>query len=774
MKKSAFSTMFLSYVSVLGIMILLMTAGHLYNSRLLMNQILSTNRAALDTVRNKIDGKMHELFLANHQIYQNGTIASVARGGKEVTLADREAFLSIGRDLRTYQISAGTDDLLLFFHQKDKVLRQGYLYSRRELYERYYASGTQSYEEWIRAFTPSSPGEYTLVSGGAAGEKEGKVFLTYPILQAGEYGQGTVLALGYRQETIGAWLAEVPVAQGGNLLIVGRGGSIVAGACAPLEEDGLFSCAALFEGPAQTLRQFSSGGESRIASYVPSRRMDWNYVFEMPAGRFWSPSRSLLLFSLCLSLISVGIILFLAYQFSKSHQSKLRAIIDKISELTPGGKTGFLDEYAFIHEKIDLLELEHRKGSTARQNRRLYGLLTGATGEEEWKESLRSLYPLGPRLAVCCVSVTEDSAFVCKTSDAELEAYILIKLFEELYEESPLRVYACSGDGSVWLCLNWGDDFHEELLSRDEVMRRYVEYLDLHFRIRVRVLFSKEYAAPTVGSLRGAYEDCLALLKEGWTLPEKCVCRAGDTGARSGPYQYPAEYERKLIEVIHSGDYPQARRIVENVFSQLDSLSADMALLLLFEVAATAAKAADTPQAQELLEERGVPGLLLKARSVLQKKELTYDLLRALCEISPRRSPEPRTVGYAGRVNAYIEENYADVNLNVTAIADAFHLSPRYLSRLYREETGALILTRLHQERVAAAKRLLVELPDEKIAQIARRVGSADTGSFIRLFKKYTGVTPGDFRRLAEPADAGQPSSAESTPKTSKAETESV
>ena len=51
----------------------------------------------------------------------------------------------------------------------------------------------------------------------------------------------------------------------------------------------------------------------------------------------------------------------------------------------------------------------------------------------------------------------------------------------------------------------------------------------------------------------------------------------------------------------------------------------------------------------------------------------------------------------------------------------------------------------LQKRRVATAMRLLAET-EESVAQVARLVGYELTGSFIRLFKKEIGMTPGQYR----------------------------
>lgn len=53
----------------------------------------------------------------------------------------------------------------------------------------------------------------------------------------------------------------------------------------------------------------------------------------------------------------------------------------------------------------------------------------------------------------------------------------------------------------------------------------------------------------------------------------------------------------------------------------------------------------------------------------------------------------------------------------------------------------------MHSQRIEIAKQLLVST-DSNLNQIAEQIGYANDIALIRLFKKYTGVTPGKYREL--------------------------
>lgn len=98
------------------------------------------------------------------------------------------------------------------------------------------------------------------------------------------------------------------------------------------------------------------------------------------------------------------------------------------------------------------------------------------------------------------------------------------------------------------------------------------------------------------------------------------------------------------------------------------------------------------------------------------------------------------------KVRGYIEEYYADPNLSLSQISDVFELSPSYLSRLFKEELGEKFIDYVTQVRINHAKRLL-EVANDSIQDIASKVGYVNALTFIRVFKKITGDTPGSYRK---------------------------
>jgi AraC family transcriptional regulator len=112
-------------------------------------------------------------------------------------------------------------------------------------------------------------------------------------------------------------------------------------------------------------------------------------------------------------------------------------------------------------------------------------------------------------------------------------------------------------------------------------------------------------------------------------------------------------------------------------------------------------------------------------------------------ETAGRTGWHPRAVAEAAR---FIQENYArDVSLN--HIAEAVHLSPFHVARLFKQALGVSPHQYLIQVRVNSARSLLSAGSGERsLAEVATAVGFADQSHLTRHFKRLLGVTPKQLR----------------------------
>lgn len=89
----------------------------------------------------------------------------------------------------------------------------------------------------------------------------------------------------------------------------------------------------------------------------------------------------------------------------------------------------------------------------------------------------------------------------------------------------------------------------------------------------------------------------------------------------------------------------------------------------------------------------------------------------------------------------YLNENYEN-KISLDQIARNMYLSPVYISKIFKEETGESPINYLIKIRLEKAKDLLIHLDDNSIKNVANQVGYEDVYHFSKLFKKYYGISP--------------------------------
>lgn len=94
-------------------------------------------------------------------------------------------------------------------------------------------------------------------------------------------------------------------------------------------------------------------------------------------------------------------------------------------------------------------------------------------------------------------------------------------------------------------------------------------------------------------------------------------------------------------------------------------------------------------------------------------------------------------------VMLYIDKHLKTIE-SVKEIADAIHVSPSYLSALFRKHMGVPLVYYLQSLKMSLAKQMLEE--GYTVADACRETGYTDCSYFIRIFKRHIGMTPLQYR----------------------------
>ncbi len=96
----------------------------------------------------------------------------------------------------------------------------------------------------------------------------------------------------------------------------------------------------------------------------------------------------------------------------------------------------------------------------------------------------------------------------------------------------------------------------------------------------------------------------------------------------------------------------------------------------------------------------------------------------------------------------YMDENYMHT-ISLDKISRNLYLSPVYISKIFKEETGESPINHLIKVRLAKAREILQQ-SSLSIKEVAKSVGYEDPYYFSKLFKKYYGTSPLKFKQNSE------------------------
>ena len=211
---------------------------------------------------------------------------------------------------------------------------------------------------------------------------------------------------------------------------------------------------------------------------------------------------------------------------------------------------------------------------------------------------------------------------------------------------------------------------------------------------------------------------------------------------------YPLDLEYQLITKIKTGDLKEGRRLLNELLGYLllyenhdvEAVKVRIAELCSLLSRAAIERGSDVNRMLDLNEKL--------MQSILSSQNI-YDICytfqdnidiftESLFYTSDRNSQIIR------KATEYIASHYAE-ELTLTEVADAIHLNPTYLSTLFKQVTGHSFKTHLNEVRIQEAQRLL-KYTDYSILEISIACGFSDQSYFTKVFRKFTGMTPKQYR----------------------------
>ncbi len=213
-------------------------------------------------------------------------------------------------------------------------------------------------------------------------------------------------------------------------------------------------------------------------------------------------------------------------------------------------------------------------------------------------------------------------------------------------------------------------------------------------------------------------------------------------------YLYPKTEEQRLDELVRQGKIPQAAALAERLLRQnvdvgISHAQMEILCVAVVNTAAYAAAAVSDGSHKTAAASVVYNALATQCQTLEDYIEAVAGYIRTMEHTA--QAPAPDEEQLLGRVRQYLQENYHK-EFSVEEMASALWVSRSYLSSYYKNKTGNNLSDAIQSYRIEKAKELLQD-PEVKVGDVGAMVGIPSPNTFLRQFRKYTDMTPKEYRQ---------------------------
>lgn len=461
------------------------------------------------------------------------------------------------------------------------------------------------------------------------------------------------------------------------------------------------------------------------------------------------------------TLIVLGIVLTIGIIGALRSAKKSYAPIRKLMSIIKPDESNNaepINEYLLIEESMEQLSFENtnlrsnlKKYFPLIKSNLLLSLITTPNFTSELRNELESYsisfpYPVMRTVAISLVLMNSESEEITKNTPV-LQATV-VSYFNDYFtkiNENIVCQTAELGNGEYLLFLNSASTQNSYYAK---ILKNFVTYLEgqFHSLYEMEIYFGVSSPFKKQWNFRLAAKQARQALEYKYTDSRENILWYDSCSHVSINYNFTFADETRLLNYIKTGDTNNAltftKLLISDFFSQGQIKRSD-AIYIFMEILSTCVKALNesTPDQQSIVNYQSFQSLT----SVNQMREFILKTVQTSCEVINEtldRSNNPLNLD----IQKYLEKNFNRYELSLSYVSDQFSVSTIYVSKAIKQTTGNRFTDYLNKLRISAAKELL-EKNTETIKNIATLVGFDSDKNFIRVFKRYEGITPGQYRK---------------------------
>ena len=749
---SVIFTWLISYLVMLLIPIIIGTVIYVQTNKLLENEINNSNTYALSRVRQDIDGLLQDIQRILSEISLNKRIREMLIIKGEPSDIQRYNTREVIEDLKLYSLhSEYIFDFYIYFENMELIMSPGTVCSDRVYFNSYYKDTGISFESWLKTISGRHINDYFSLMVNGLSENSITYVHSIPLIDDGQAYANVVFVID--QSKILEDASEVAAINDGSIFIINENDEILAktdkGVLADnvkyinmnAEHDILFGI---------------SENEKMTFNYITSNITKWKYVVAIPERQFWNKVdyvKTLMFVNIILCIIIGG--LFMLFAIRKNY----KPIYDILQIF--GVLEEDKDEYSAIKQGVSKAINENRRtqdilirhNSTLRINY-LNRLLKGRAGSNADLNEMLEWHSIKfntDKFVVLLFYIKDyglffDSDSLEESKGHKLSRVALTNVFEELISEKHIG-YMTEDDEMMACIVNINTDGDGWFSDITNAVLETKKFLLDNFYMSVTVSISNCHGIEAVPL---AYSEASEAMELKLMNGVDDVYRYGEiVNNKQNGFDYPLEQELQIISCIKAGDYNSAMVLLDEIFKinfENSNLSIQTGKCLVFSLVSTFIKTIDDVEDREFLEKTDPIERITACDSYIKTFEVMRSLLFEFCEYlgEEKKGSSDQLIE---DVISYIKKNYNDINITVGSISDNFNIQMSFLSKVFKEQMGVGLLDYIHKYRITKVKELLWS-QDMNLETVASMTGFSSVRTLARVFKKYEGITPGQFRNL--------------------------
>lgn len=758
-RNSVFFSWVLSYISILLIPLVISSIVYVQSTHIIENEINRANKAILRQTQQAIDGHLQDVQKLALQIAFNPRVQGFMYTRPPLKTSNRYTANQIFKDLNSYKpANSMVKNMYIYFKYSDFIIADVSIYEPGLFYEVHYDNDDITYQEWHKILNDKYDGNFIPnLFIKSPSSKQITYVKSLPMGKMGDMLANIIIDLdSSRFEGIVRnikWLDKSAVC------VIDNQNEMISSVNYP--ETPLTISYDALEGE-EGLIYSTMANEKVVISYISSNATDWKYISITPVSIFMEKAKyikRLTIISLILSVMIGGIV---AYFLSKKNYDPLAQIIGVL-----GSKLGLTldteyNEYNFINQAISDTLNENQLMSERLENQQdiiknnfLVKLLKGQV--EDMSSSLDIYFPFDNFMVVLIYIDHFDELFSDKDMNdmdsLKLVKFIIKNVIKEQLDKRYSSYVAEIDDLMACIVNIDGMDEKSEFDTALDIISESKEFIQNNFKIYYTAALSD--MVDSVDNLPIAYQQALDTMEYKLILGEGEIINYSDIKTSKPVYYYPLQDEQKLMNYIKSGNFEESREVLNEVFGKfLDMapeshcVTVDMVKCLEFDLISTMIKTLECQEDYEFLQRLNPIERIMECNTAVEMKYQMNYILKEICEYNGEKNNDIK-YRFKDDIVDYIEKYYNDTDLNVSKVGEVFGMTPAYISKLFKDETGEGLLDYINKVRIGKAKATLRE-GDMTIESVAQMVGFYNSSTFIRTFKKYEGITPGKYRDVVK------------------------